>query len=225
MTRQLGAAVKGWTPPHWPGREPMTGRWCRIEPLSAARNAAPLHAAFAEDDGTMWDYMPVGPFADEGAFRGFLENAERSEDPLFHTILDERGDPAGFATYLRIEPSHGVIEIGFITLSPRLRRSRAATEAMYLMMKRAFDLDYRRYEWKCNALNEPSRRAASRLGFTHEGRFRQHMIVKGRNRDTDWFSVLDAEWPRLRAGFEAWLDPANFDAAGNQKRRLEECRA
>jgi RimJ/RimL family protein N-acetyltransferase len=149
-----------------------------------------------------------------------------SEDPLFHVILDRAGEePLGIASYLRIDPGNGVIEVGHLHFGPQLQRTPAATEAMALMMARAFDeLGYRRYEWKCDSLNAPSRAAALRLGFTFEGIFRNAVVVKGRSRDTAWFSVTDAEWPKVRAGFEAWLAPANFDAEGRQRRGLAELR-
>lgn len=170
--------------------------------------------------------MPVGPFADQADFDGWLETAQRSHDPLFHAILDaETGAGLGIASYLRIAPEIGVIEVGFIAFSPRLQGTTAATEAMYLMMAHAFDdLGYRRYEWKCDALNAASRRAAERLGFTYEGTFRQATIYKHRNRDTAWFSILDGEWPRVRSAFQAWLDPANFTPEGIQLRALQEIR-
>jgi RimJ/RimL family protein N-acetyltransferase len=148
------------------------------------------------------------------------------EDPLFHAIVDPAaGSATGVASYLRIDPNHGSIEVGGINYSPLLQRKPAATEAMYLMMKRAFELGYRRYEWKCDALNAASRLAAERFGFTYEGIFRQHMILKGRNRDTAWFSMIDSEWPRVSAAFEQWLAPTNFDGEGRQKRRLAEIRS
>jgi RimJ/RimL family protein N-acetyltransferase len=206
----------------------MTGRTCTVLPISAADHAADLYAAQAADEsGRMWTYMPNGPWASFEEYRAWAEKAEASEDPLFHTVVDHAsGKPVGTASYLRIDPPVGVIEVGWIAWSPALQRSPASTEAMYLMMKRVFDeLGYRRYEWKCNALNAPSMRAAERLGMTFEGIFRQATIVKGRNRDTAWFSILDTEWPRARAAFEAWLDPANFDAEGRQKRRLQDIRA
>ena len=167
----------------------------------------------------MWTYLPRGPYASLDEYRSFAEAACRADDPLVHTILDNAtGEAVGTASYMRIEPTVGVIEIGSITYSPRLQRRPAATEAMYLMMRRVFDeLGYRRYEWKCNALNAPSRAAAERYGFRFEGIFRQADVVKGRNRDTAWFSITDREWPRIKAAFERWLDPGNFDDAGRQR--------
>ena len=170
----------------------------------------------------MWQYLFEGPFADRAAFDLHLHRIAVSEDPLFFAILDESsGAAVGYASYMRIEPVHRVIEVGSILYTPRLQQTTLATEAMYLMARHVFeDLGYRRYEWKCNALNAPSRRAALRLGFTFEGIFRQHMIVKGRNRDTAWFSMLDSEWPVRKANFERWLDPSNFGRDGRQKGAL-----
>ncbi|HET7203813.1 MAG TPA: GNAT family protein [Steroidobacteraceae bacterium] len=220
------ATLEHWRAPAAPGRVPMAGRFCRLEPLAAALHADALHAANSVDaQGRMWDYMGYGPFVDRDAYRAWVEKCERSTDPLYFAIADAAsGAPGGVASYLRIDPPNGVIEVGHLAYSPRLQRTPAATEAMYLMMRHVFDLGYRRYEWKCNAQNASSRAAAQRLGFTFEGVFRQHMVVKGRNRDTAWFSILDTEWPRIRQGFERWLDPANFDATGHQRRSLLECR-
>jgi RimJ/RimL family protein N-acetyltransferase len=170
----------------------------------------------------LWDYLFEGPFTDRAAYQEHLIQKAALDDPLFFAIIDNQTQRAvGRASYLRIEPAHRVIEVGNILYTPQLQRTAGATEAMYLMARYVFeDLGYRRYEWKCNALNEPSRRAALRLGFTFEGIFRQHMIVKGRNRDTAWYSMLDSEWPQRKQAFERWLDPANFDAHGHQKSSL-----
>ncbi len=219
----IGAPVPGWTERPRPPRSPMIGRYCRVEPVEIARHAADLWAAYAEDkEGRVWTYMPLGPFSSERDYRAWLEKAAALDDPMQHAIVDgPSGRAVGVATFMRIDPPVGVIEVGGIAYSPRLQRTRASTEAMYLMMRRAFDeLGYRRYEWKCDALNAPSRAAAERLGFRFEGIFRQALVYKGRNRDTAWFSILDSEWPSLRAGFERWLDPANFDAEGGQRERL-----
>ena len=210
------APVPGWTPPPRPPREAMAGRLCRIVPLDAAAHAAPLHAALHAREG--WDYLPYGPFGDADAHRAHLA-ATFGDDPLAH-VIEAGGEVRGIATYLRINPLAGSIEVGHIHLGPALQRTPAATEAMHLMMARAFDLGYRRYEWKCDAANAASRRAALRLGFTYEGTHRQATIVKGRNRDTAWFSILDREWPRVRDAQAAWLDPANFDAEGRQRTAL-----
>ena len=169
--------------------------------------------------------MSQGPFADFASFEEWLEQIAEQSDPMFHSIL-VHGAARGLAAYLRITPAMGVIEVGNISYAPSLQRTRAATEAMYLMMRRAFDeLGYRRYEWKADALNAPSGRAALRLGFNYEGTFKQAVVYKGRNRDTAWYAITDAEWPRVRDALEAWLDPANFDAAGQQLRTLEDVRA
>ena len=223
----VGPPVPGWTPRPLPPRTVMEGRFCTIEPLDPERHAATLYAAFAEDDGGMWTYLPRGPFATAGAYREWAESAALLDDPLTHTIIDNAtGEAVGTAAYMRIDAASGVIEVGSITYSPRLQRRPAGTEAMYLMMRRVFDeLGYRRYEWKCNSLNMPSRAAALRLGFQYEGLFRQATLTRGRNRDTMWFSVIDREWPALRDAFERWLDPANFDAAGRQRQSLASFRS
>jgi len=208
-----------------PGRVVLEGRYVDLTPLDARLHGDALwEATRGEQNDALWQYLAEGPFRDREDFDKALEGMAASEDPLFFAILDRASErAAGRASYLRIDPKHGTIEIGSILYSPALQRTRGATEAMYLMARHAFeDLGYRRYEWKCNALNEPSRRAALRLGFTFEGIFRQHQIVKGRNRDTAWFSMLDGEWPRWKAAFELWLDPENFSAAGEQKRQLGE---
>jgi RimJ/RimL family protein N-acetyltransferase len=200
----------------------MAGRYCRVEPLDPGRHGADLHAANQEDAGGMWTYLSVGPFADEPSYRAWLVQVAAGEDPLFHTIVDAAtGRAAGLAAFMRIDPPNGVIEVGALQFSPRLQRTRAATEAMNLMMRRAFDeLGYRRYEWKCDSLNAPSRAAAERYGFRFEGIFRQAVVYKGRNRDTAWYSIVDGEWPAIKEAFERWLDPANFDAGGRQHTRL-----
>ena len=223
MEQPIGFALPGWRPAARPPRTAMDGRWCRIEPLEPGRHAAQLYRAFAEDpEGRIWTYLPYGPFAAQSDFETWMAKACLGEDPLFHAILDRRdGQALGVASYLRIEPAIGVIEVGHINYAPRLQRTVIATEAMYLMMRRVFEeLGYRRYEWKCDALNAPSRRAALRLGFTFEGIFRQATIYKGRNRDTAWYAIIDREWPALSHAFETWLDPANFDDAGRQRASL-----
>ena len=202
----------------------MQGTYCRLEPLDAARQAAGLFEAFsgAQND-PLWTYLPYGPFEALGDYKSWLESMQPMTDPLFFTIVEqETNAPVGLASYLRIEPKTGVIEVGHINYSPRLQQTRAATEAMFLMMRYVFDeLGYRRYEWKCDALNAPSRRAAERLGFQFEGLFRQATMYKGRNRDTAWFSIIDGEWPALKAAFAQWLQADNFDAQGRQKKRLQ----
>lgn len=223
----IGVPVPGWQPRSAPPRTPMQGRFCRLEPADPARHAAGLYDAYAADrEGRMWTYMAYGPFASAAEFKTWMEATCTGADPLFHAIIDQAsGKPQGLASYLRIEPKVGVIEVGHISYAPALQRSALATEAMALMMRRAFDeLGYRRYEWKCDSLNAGSRRAAERLGFTYEGIFRQATLYKGRNRDTAWFSILDSEWPARRAAFDAWLAPGNFDASGRQRRSLADCR-
>ncbi|MBU2960908.1 GNAT family N-acetyltransferase [Citreicella sp. C3M06] len=213
----VGTPVAGVFPRPRPSRSALPGAFVRLEPLTPD-HAPALFEAFAEDrDGRGWTYLPRGPFKDHADAAAWAAQASASEDPLYFAICAPDGTPLGFCSYLRIDPANGAIEVGFIHMSPRLQRTPAATEAMFLMMANAFDtLGYRRYEWKCDALNTPSRRAAQRLGFSYEGTFRQAVIVKGRNRDTAWFSVIDSEWPALKARFEHWLDPANFDADGYQ---------
>jgi len=223
LGQPIGFPVPGWTARPRPERSVMAGRWCRVEPLEPERHGRDLFAANQADrEGRMWTYLAYGPFADHGAYQAWLAGAAQSDDPLFHAIVDARsGQALGVASYLRIEPAVGVIEVGHIAYAPALQRTPAATEAMYLMMRRVFnELGYRRYEWKCDALNAPSRRAALRLGFTFEGVFRQATLYKGRNRDTAWYAVLDREWPERKAAFEAWLDPGNFDQEGRQRARL-----
>jgi RimJ/RimL family protein N-acetyltransferase len=223
LGQPIGEPVPDWSARPRPGREPIEGRHCRIEALDPERHAADLFAANARDgEGRMWTYMAYGPFARLDDYQTWADKAAASQDPLFHAILDRStGRAVGVASFLRIEPAVGVVEVGHIAYSPALQRTPAATEAMYLLMRRVFgELGYRRYEWKCDALNAPSRAAAERLGFRFEGVFRQATVYKGRNRDTAWYSVLDTEWPARKAAFEAWLDPANFDATGRQRRPL-----
>jgi RimJ/RimL family protein N-acetyltransferase len=210
-------------PAPWPERIVLEGRDVDLEPLSASRHGALLfEATAAREHDSLWTYMFDGPFADRPVFDAALERLAASQDPLYYAIVDRGTRHAlGRAALMRIEPVHRVIEVGSIVYSPRLQRTRAATEAMYLLARYVFEsLGYRRYEWKCHALNEPSRSAAVRLGFTFEGIFRQHMIVKGRNRDTAWYSMLDSEWPARKARFERWLAPGNFDANGRQRTPL-----
>ncbi|MEV4421981.1 GNAT family protein [Patulibacter sp. NPDC049589] len=212
-----------------PGRETLTGAHVRIEPLDPARHEAGLWDAASGGDPRLWDYLPYGPFADREAFSAWLAAlyAEPAPDQRFSAIVRVAdGVPAGMIAYARIAPEVGRIEIAHVWFGASLQRTPGATEAVFLLAAHAFDdLGNRRLEWKCNALNHRSRRAAERFGFTYEGRFRQDMVVKGRNRDTDWFSLLDGEWPRAGAAFRAWLAPENFDADGTQRRTLEELRA
>jgi len=205
----------------------MVGRTCRVEPIDPERHAAELHEANRRDaEGRIWTYLPYGPFETLDDYRRWLTASCLGDDPMFHAVVEAvTGKAVGIASYLRIDPANGVIEVGHINYAPPLQRSVAATEAMYLMMARAFDeLGYRRYEWKCDALNAGSRAAAERLGFRYEGLFRQATIYKARNRDTAWYAITDKEWPAVRAGFQAWLAPENFDADGRQRKRLTELR-
>lgn len=228
LGQPIGFPLPDWKPCNPPPRTPMQGRTCRLEPLDAEAHASALHAANMTDtEGRIWTYMGYGPFETEEAYRQWVEKDAMGDDPLFHAIIDlESEKPVGVASYLRIEPAVGSIEVGHINYSPLLQRTVAATEAMYLMMARVFDeLGYRRYEWKCDNANAKSRAAAARLGFTFEGVFRQCTIYKGRNRDTAWFSILDSEWPALKDAFQTWLDPKNFDDEGNQKQALSDLTA
>ncbi len=225
-TNQLGQpvsfAVPGWKPPQVPASATMEGRYCRLEPLSPGIHAASLFAANAlNTDGSMWTYLPYGPFDTLDGYRGWMNDRCRGSDPLFFAIVDRATSlAAGVASYMRIDPGNGSIEVGHVAFSPLLHRTPAATEAMYLMMRRAFELGFRRYEWKCHALNAPSRAAAQRLGLSYEGVFRQATVVKGRNRDTAWYAAIDKEWTALEGAFQAWLAPVNFDEHGKQRVRL-----
>lgn len=224
LGQTIGYAVPDWTSRALPPRSAMQGRYCRVEPLDIERHANDLFVANQQDSsGAGWTYMFVEPFATLKDYRKWLEQAVAAQDdPFYHAIVEVvSGKAVGVAAYMRLNPAHGVIEVGSIRYSPLLQRTRAATEAMYLMMARVFDeLGYRRYEWKCDALNEPSCRAAQRLGFTYEGTFRQAAVYKGRNRDTAWYSIIDSEWPVLKRAYEQWLDPTNFAGDGAQRQSL-----
>jgi len=222
LGQQIGFPLPNWTPPPAPPRKAMEGRYCWLEPLDPDRHAAGLFEANAADaDGRSWTYLPYGPFSDLPSYRAWLKASSTSSDPLFFAVITATGGrPVGVASYLRIAPAAGSIEVGHIHYSPLLQRSPAGTEAMYLMMKQAFESGYRRYEWKCDALNAASRSAAQRLGLSFEGVFRQATVYKGRNRDTAWYAAIDAEWPALRDAYLAWLDPGNFDGTGRQRARL-----
>jgi RimJ/RimL family protein N-acetyltransferase len=218
----IGPQVHGWMPRAAPQRTHITGRFCSIERIDAERHAADLYTA--NSDPACWTYLFYGPFESFESYRGWLSEMMAVNDPLFYAIIDNRSHKAvGVAAYMRIDPSNGVIEVGHLNFSPALQRTPPATESMYLMMRHAFDdLGYRRYEWKCDSLNAPSRRAAERFGFKYEGLFRQAIVYKGRARDTAWYSIIDTEWPARKAAFERWLAPENFDAAGHQRRALAE---
>ena len=220
--------LSNWTPRPRPERVVLEGRYVRLEPLDAARHGDGLfEASSVEDADARFRWLPDLPPAKPADMQAWLSKAATSSDPMFFAVIDKAsGKVAGRQSFLRIDPTYGVIEIGHIYWGPLVARRPGATEAQFLFARHAFDqLGYRRYEWKCNDRNEPSKRAAERFGFKYEGKFRQHMIVKGENRDTAWFSIIDQEWPALRRAYEAWLAPANFDAGGGQKRRLEELRA
>jgi RimJ/RimL family protein N-acetyltransferase len=223
LGQPIGFALPDWKPPPAPPRSAMVGRYCRVEPLDPERHAASLHDAnLLDTEGRNWTYLACGPFATLASYREWMDKTCLGDDPLFHTIVDATGRAVGVASYLRITPASGSIEVGHINYSPLLQRTPAATEAMYLMMKRAFAMGYRRYEWKCDSLNAKSRAAARRLGLSFEGIFRQATVYKGRSRDSAWFAAIDREWPALEAAFVRWLDPSNFDAAGKQRIGLSE---
>jgi len=212
-------SLAGWTPRPRPERRILEGRFVRLEPLDPARHGDQLFEAGSGPQAEeMWRYLFESPFPDRASFQGWLDKAAATEDPLFFAAVDrETGHAEGRLSFMRIEPGHGVIETGSILFGPRMARTPAATEAIYLQARHAFDdLGYRRFEWKCDSRNKPSKRAALRFGFTFEGVFRQHMVVKGENRDTAWYAMLDHEWPARKRAFEWWLDPANF-SAGRQR--------
>lgn len=217
-----------WTPRERPARAPLEGRFVRLEPLDAARHGEGLYAASATQDADdRFRYLAERAPDDVAAFRAWLEKTAASEDPLHFAVIDRAsGRIAGRQSLMRIDAANGVVEIGNILWNDPVARRPAATEALFLFARHAFDtLGYRRFEWKCNDRNEPSKRAALRFGFTFEGVFRQHMVVKGENRDTAWFAMIDRDWPAIRGAFEAWLAPENFDGEGGQKRRLDDIRA
>jgi RimJ/RimL family protein N-acetyltransferase len=224
LGQRIGFPLPDWTPPPLPPREPMQGRFCRLEPLDLERHAAALFEANAADlDGRGWTYLAYGPFHDLPGYRAWLSENCLGNDPLFFVVIDTAdGRPVGLVSYLRIAPAAGSIEMGHIRYAPRLQQRPAATEAMYLMIKWAFESGYRRYEWKCDALNAASRAAAQRLGLSFEGIFRQATVYKGRNRDTAWYAAIDTEWPALRQAFLTWLAPDNFDNTGRQRSRLSD---
>jgi len=228
LGQPIGFGIEDWQGAAAPVHEEIVGARCQLEPLTVERHAEALHAAFAENaDGSDWTYLPYGPFATADDYAACLRGFEamgEAGDTLFFAIIDSRSKrPVGVASWLRIAEALGSIEVGHLCYAPALQRTPLSTEAMYLMMRRVFDdWGYRRYEWKCDSLNAPSRAAAARLGFRYEGTFRHQAVVKARNRDTAWFSITDREWPGLRAAFEGWLDAGNFDADGRQRRRLAE---
>jgi RimJ/RimL family protein N-acetyltransferase len=221
----IGLPMPGWTARPKPPTTTLAGRFCRVEKLLPHKHAGDLFTANQLDvGGKNWTYLGVGPFATIEPYHAWLMSVAPGQDPLFHAVVDQvTGKAVGVASLMRIEPTHGVIEVGHINYSPLLQGKPHATEAMFLLMCRVFDeLGYRRYEWKCDSLNAPSRAAALRYGFTYEGEFRQAVIYKDRSRDTTWFSMIDSEWPAIKTAYQAWLDPANFDVNGLQRQRLAE---
>ena len=223
MSTELGTPVPDWKPATLPPHEIISGRYCQLQPLQTA-HAGWLWDAI-ENAPEVWDYLPDGPFESGGAFLRWVETQIARKDAIFFAICDGEGKAIGLCAYLRLDPDNGSIEIGYIVFSPQLQRTRAATEAMFLLMRVVFDHGFRRYEWKCNSLNKASKAAAKRLGFRFEGTFRQAAVVKGHNRDTDWYSILDGEWPAQQKAFERFLSPGNFDNSGRQIRRLEGLRS
>lgn len=227
LGQPVGLPLHGWAPPQAPPHIALNGRFCRLEPLDAEQHTEDLWAANSLDvEGRNWTYMGYGPFETIEAYREWVTVSGGRTDQLFYAIIERATSRAvGVFSYLRIDPPNGAIEIGNLVFSPLLQRTTAATEAIYLMIENAFALGYRRVEWKCNALNAPSRRAALRYGFSYEGLFRQAVVVKGRNRDTTWFSIIDPEWPAIRSAFRQWLSPSNFDAENRQIVALSELTA
>ena len=223
----IGDPVTGWQPRERPARVTIEGQFCRIEPIELDRHAADLFEAYGTAaDGRDWTYLFAEAFTDFAAFREYLAKAAVSSDPFHYAVIDRAsGKAVGTFALMRIEPVHGVIEVGSVTFSPRLKQTPVSTEAQYLLMRYVFDdLGYRRYEWKCDSLNAPSRKTALRLGFQFEGIFRQAIVYKGRNRDTAWFAIIDKDWPLTKAAFETWLSKENFDAQGKQRVSLASLR-
>lgn len=220
----VGLALPDWRERSRPQRTVLEGRYCRLEPVDAQRHGADLFDAYAQaPDGSDWTYMSSGPFPDLASYLAHAGTLQESEDPLHYAVIDlASGRAVGTLALMRIEPRHGVVEVGHVALSRRLKRTRVATEAQFLLMRYVFEaLGYRRYEWKCDSLNAPSRNAALRLGFSFEGVFRQAIVYRGRNRDTAWFSIIDGEWPVLRDALMRWLEPSNFDGDGRQRHTLQ----
>ena len=217
MDFKVGVSLPRWSAPEHPDSVDLNGQYCRLVPLDPGPHSESLFKAFADDTTDFdWVYLPYGPFSTDEQLKAWLETVASEKDPLFFTILNTHNQPIGIASYLRINPASGSIEVGHIHFSPALQKTPTATEAMYLMMRYAFELGYRRYEWKCDALNNRSRRAALRLGLSFEGIFRQATVYKSRNRDTAWFATIDSEWPALKVAFETWLKRDNFDQDGKQ---------
>ncbi|MCB1367865.1 MAG: GNAT family N-acetyltransferase [Rhodobacteraceae bacterium] len=217
-----GELVVGWKAPPRPGDQVLNGRYVRLEPLSPDRHAADLHRANSADtDGRIWKYLPYGPFSSVAAYHHWMRDATAAGDPFFYALINpETGHAGGVMSLMRITPEAGSIEVGHINIAPEMQRRPAVTEAMFLLMQWVFEAGYRRFEWKCDASNRRSRRAAERFGFSYEGVFRQHTLSKGRNRDTAWFACIDKEWPALKEAYSVWLSPSNFDATGRQAESL-----
>ena len=223
----IGDPLPQWAARALPPGAPLEGRYCRLERLDPKRHAADLYRAYsAAQDGRDWTYLSIGPFTDESSYFAHAEHAAASTDPLHYAVVDSRTQRAvGTLALMRIDRAHGVVEVGHVTFSPLLKRKPISTEAQYLLMRHVFDdIGYRRYEWKCDSLNAPSRKTAQRLGFQFEGIFRQAIVYKGRSRDTAWYAIIDRDWPQQRAAFEAWLSPQNFDAEGRQRLSLTDIR-
>ena len=217
-----GELLRGWKPPPRPGNAALQGQHVRLEPLVADKHAADLHRANSVDaEGTIWKYLPYGPFSSVAAYHHWMRDITAAGDPFFYALIDpETGHAGGVMSLMRIAPEAGSIEVGHINIAPEMQRSPAVTEAIFLLMQWVFEAGYRRFEWKCDASNLRSRRSAERFGFSYEGIFRQHVISKGRNRDTAWFACIDKEWPALKEAYRAWLAPTNFDASGRQVESL-----
>lgn len=227
QNQTVGFSVTNWQGAKKPMPSVLTGRFCWLEPLNTEKHSADLYAAFTHNtDNSLWTYLPYGPFADAHAYTTWLNEKQAAHDTLFYSIMDiKTRKPVGVIAYLRIDPSNGVIEMGHVVFSPLLQRTPMATEALFLLIQQVFDIwGYRRCEWKCDALNAASRRAAERLGFQFEGVFRQARVYKNRNRDTAWFAIIDKDWAALQSAFSAWLSPENFDAQGIQRQRLQDFR-
>ncbi len=222
LNQCIGYKVSDWQSPPLPKKKILQGQYCRLEPLNPNAHAEGLWSANKLDkEGKAWTYLPYGPFESFSNYKSWLEDEAVGDDPLFFAIFDlKTGQVVGVASFLRIQPAMGSIEVGHLNFSPLLQRTRASTEAMFLMMSYAFEMGYRRYEWKCNALNTPSRTAAQRLGFSFEGIFRQASVVKDYNRDTAWYAIMDHEWPAIQDAMNRWLSSENFDEQGNQKLSL-----
>lgn len=225
--QMVGAPLPDWQPRPLPEHQVFTGETCQLEPFSLAQHGDALSACWSlAEDGRDWTYMFMGPFSDRQAWLDYASQLETSRDPLHFAVIDLATEQAtGTLSLMRIQPEHGVMEVGHVAFSPRLKQTRMATEAHYLLMCYAFEtLGYRRYEWKCDSCNAPSRKAAARLGFRYEGDFRQAIVYKGRSRDTSWFSIIDSEWPQVKTGLQRWLAEDNFTADGQQREKLEALR-